>query len=46
VEYVFVNGQLEFEHGKLTGVKAGVPLHGPGWKLAQAGLTAAGGETH
>jgi dihydroorotase/N-acyl-D-amino-acid deacylase len=45
VEYVFVNGQLEFEHGKLTGVKAGVPLHGPGWKLAQTGSAAAGGQT-
>ena len=33
VEYVFVNGQLEYERGKLTGVKAGVPLHGRGWKL-------------
>jgi len=35
VEYVFVNGQLEYERGKLTGVKAGVPLHGRGWKLEQ-----------
>ncbi len=32
VEYVFVNGQLEYEHGKLTGVTAGRPLRGPGWK--------------
>jgi N-acyl-D-amino-acid deacylase len=32
VNYVFVNGQLEFEKGKLTGVKAGVPLRGRGWK--------------
>lgn len=32
VDYVFVNGQLEFEQGKLTGAKAGVPLRGPGWK--------------
>jgi N-acyl-D-amino-acid deacylase len=31
VEYVFVNGQLEFEHGHLTGAKAGRPLRGPGW---------------
>ncbi len=28
VEYVFVNGQLEFEHGRLTGVGAGRPLRG------------------
>jgi N-acyl-D-amino-acid deacylase len=32
VDYVFVNGQLEFEHGKLTGVTAGQPLRGPGWR--------------
>jgi N-acyl-D-amino-acid deacylase len=32
VEYVLVNGQVEFEHGKLTGVKAGRVLRGPGWK--------------
>ena len=34
VEYVFVNGQLEFEQGKLTGVTAGRALRGPGWKKA------------
>jgi N-acyl-D-amino-acid deacylase len=32
VDYVFVNGQLEYEHGKLTGSRAGRPLRGPGWK--------------
>jgi dihydroorotase/N-acyl-D-amino-acid deacylase len=32
VKYVFVNGQLEFEDGKLTGVTAGRALRGPGWK--------------
>lgn len=32
VKYVFVNGQLEFENGKLTGVMAGEGLRGPGWK--------------
>jgi N-acyl-D-amino-acid deacylase len=32
VAYVLVNGQVEFEGGKLTGVKAGVPLRGPAWK--------------
>ncbi|HEV2387783.1 MAG TPA: D-aminoacylase [Candidatus Acidoferrales bacterium] len=31
VDYVFVNGQLEFDRGKLTGVAAGRPLRGPGW---------------
>ena len=31
VEYVFVNGQLEFEHGRLTGATAGRVLRGPGW---------------
>ncbi len=32
VKYVFVNGQLEFEGGKVTGAKAGKVLRGPGWK--------------
>src|SRR5580692_444326 len=32
VKYVFVNGQLEFEDGKLTGLISGRPLRGPGWK--------------
>jgi N-acyl-D-amino-acid deacylase len=32
VDYVFVNGKLEFENGKLTGAKAGRPLRGPGWQ--------------
>jgi N-acyl-D-amino-acid deacylase len=32
VKYVFVNGQLEFEDGKLTGVTSGHALRGPGWK--------------
>jgi len=31
VHYVFVNGQLEFENGKLTGAMAGRPLRGQGW---------------
>lgn len=34
VSVVMVNGQVEFEQGKLTGVKAGVALRGPGWKGA------------
>ena len=36
VDYVFVNGQLEFDHGKLTGVTAGKPLRGPGYKKPDA----------
>ncbi len=31
VKYVFVNGQLEYEDGKLTGNQAGRVLRGPGW---------------
>jgi N-acyl-D-amino-acid deacylase len=31
VKYVFVNGQLEYEDGRLTGAKAGAVLRGPGW---------------
>ena len=31
VKYVFVNGKLEYEDGKLTGVKAGRALRGSGW---------------
>jgi dihydroorotase/N-acyl-D-amino-acid deacylase len=31
VNYVIVNGKLEFEQGKLTGVLGGKPLRGPGW---------------
>ncbi|HEV2424778.1 MAG TPA: D-alanyl-D-alanine carboxypeptidase/D-alanyl-D-alanine-endopeptidase, partial [Terriglobia bacterium] len=31
VEYVFVNGGLEFEHGRLTGASTGRVLRGPGW---------------
>jgi dihydroorotase/N-acyl-D-amino-acid deacylase len=36
VKYVFVNGQLEFEDGKLTGVTAGKPLRGPGYEKPDA----------
>jgi dihydroorotase/N-acyl-D-amino-acid deacylase len=35
VDYVFVNGQLEYDHGKLTDAKTGRVLRGPGWKEAQ-----------
>ena len=31
VDYVLVNGQVEFDHGGVTGVKAGRPLRGQGW---------------
>lgn len=30
VNYVIVNGQLEYDHGKLTGAASGRPLAGPG----------------
>jgi len=36
VKYVFVNGQLEFADGKLTGVTAGRGLRGPGWQQQAA----------
>jgi N-acyl-D-amino-acid deacylase len=32
IDFVFVNGQLEFERGKLTGATAGRPLRGPGYQ--------------
>jgi N-acyl-D-amino-acid deacylase len=32
VHYVFVNGQLEYKNGKLTGATAGRVLRGPGWR--------------
>ena len=31
IDCVIVNGQLEYDHGKLTGAHAGRPLRGPGW---------------
>jgi N-acyl-D-amino-acid deacylase len=31
IDYVLVNGQLEYDHGRLTGAMGGRPLHGPGW---------------
>jgi N-acyl-D-amino-acid deacylase len=37
VKYVFVNGQLEFVDGKLTGVMAGKGLRGRGWKKGPVG---------
>jgi N-acyl-D-amino-acid deacylase len=35
VDYVFVNGQLEYDHGKLTGATAGRPLRGQWWQTHQ-----------
>ena len=32
VDYVLVNGQLEYDHGKLTDAKTGRVLRGPGWQ--------------
>jgi PBP4 family serine-type D-alanyl-D-alanine carboxypeptidase len=32
IKYVFVNGQLEFANGQITGITAGRPLKGPGYK--------------
>jgi dihydroorotase/N-acyl-D-amino-acid deacylase len=34
VDFVFVNGRLEYDHGKLTGATAGRALRGPGWNPA------------
>jgi len=31
IDRVLVNGQVEFEHGALTGINAGRALRGPGW---------------
>ena len=31
ISYVFVNGKLEYDNGKLTGETAGRPMRGPGW---------------
>jgi N-acyl-D-amino-acid deacylase len=35
VDYVLVNGQLEYDHGKLTNAKTGRVLRGPGWQEAR-----------
>jgi N-acyl-D-amino-acid deacylase len=32
VDYVLVNGQLEYDNGKLTDLKSGRVLRGPGWR--------------
>ena len=36
IKYVLVNGQLEFADGQVTGVKAGRPLRGSGWKAPRS----------
>jgi len=36
IDYTIVNGQVEFDHGKLTGITAGRVLHGRGWDPASA----------
>jgi N-acyl-D-amino-acid deacylase len=36
VDYVIVNGQLEYDRGALTGARAGRPLRGPGWRSEPA----------
>jgi dihydroorotase/N-acyl-D-amino-acid deacylase len=38
VKYVFVNGKLEFENGKLTGLTAGRALRGSAWKEANSSV--------
>jgi N-acyl-D-amino-acid deacylase len=32
IDYTIVNGQIEYDHGKLTGVTAGRVLRGRGWR--------------
>jgi N-acyl-D-amino-acid deacylase len=34
IEYTIVNGEVEYDHGKLTGITAGKVLRGPGWHAA------------
>ena len=31
IDFTIVNGQVEYDHGKLTGATAGKVLRGPGW---------------
>jgi N-acyl-D-amino-acid deacylase len=35
IDFTIVNGQIECDHGKLTGVTAGRVLRGPGWQPAK-----------
>ena len=34
IDYTIVNGQIEFDHGKLTGATAGQVIRGRGWQAA------------
>src|SRR5258708_36826692 len=34
IDYTIVNGQVEYDHGKLTGAAAGKVLRGRGWQPA------------
>lgn len=34
IDYTIVNGEVEFDHGKLTGITAGKVLRGRGWHAA------------
>ena len=34
IDFTIVNGQVEYDHGKLTGVTAGKALRGRGWRAA------------
>ena len=43
VDYVIVNGQVEYENGKLTGVTAGRVLRGRGWQPAAEGTVTPSG---
>lgn len=42
VKYVMVNGQLEYDNGRLTGVTAGRPLRGHGWQSCHSGAASPG----
>jgi N-acyl-D-amino-acid deacylase len=44
VRYVFVNGQLEFDNGELTGKVAGKALRGAGWKKSAGNAQAKTGD--
>jgi N-acyl-D-aspartate/D-glutamate deacylase len=36
IKYVLVNGKVEYENGRLTGIKAGSVLRGSGWGMAHS----------
>lgn len=42
VKYVLVNGQLEYDNGRLTGIAAGRPLRGSGWQSCNASYSPTG----